>query len=257
MQITPERRQRILKAQHLRQQGQSLRKIAEQLGVSHATVIADLKLLETHWSEIAAAAADDLLIEQMHHLRQYLAHVLGQDLAQLFAGSVSPAEYARLYTIRAGEISTLLRETRQTANTIYRRAAQRSAEEPDIDISDQPAELSQEAVGTPLSSSPELTNANHSNQRISQPEQEIVDPDRSEKTSANHPKHPQPGDIADESDEQAQAILDDFFATALAEHPHLKGQNSEAIFAFLEQLPPEQLPAPPQTPITHTLAAAG
>ena len=50
MHIPPARRRRILKVHHLRQQGKPLRKIAEQLKISHATVHADLKLVETHWS---------------------------------------------------------------------------------------------------------------------------------------------------------------------------------------------------------------
>ena len=191
MHITPKRRQRILSAHHLRQQGHSLRQIAQQLGVSHATVIADLKLLETHWSEIAAPAADERLLEQLHQLTDYLAHVLNQDLVQLFGDRLSGPELARLMAIRASEISALFRETRQTINAIHRRAAARPSD--DLDLPD-------ESVEDP----PELTNANHSNHRVSQPEQEIVTPERSENTSPNHPDQPLPDDIF----EQAQAFLE-------------------------------------------------
>ena len=93
MHIPPARRRRILKVHHLRQQGNPLRKIAEQLNISHAT---------------------------------------------------------------------LLREARHTVAAVQSRAEQRPEQEVDL---------------------PGLTNANHSNQRISQPAQEIVDPGLSEKTS--------------------------------------------------------------------------
>ena len=67
--IPPKRRRRIMRAHHLRQQGHSLRQISEKLSVSLATVRADLKLAQTHWGPIAAASADDLLLESLHLLR--------------------------------------------------------------------------------------------------------------------------------------------------------------------------------------------
>ena len=51
----------------------------------------------------------------------------------------------------------------------------------------------------PDSDRPGLTNANHSNQRISQPAQEIVESTRSEKNAANHPDHPLPDNLFEEA----------------------------------------------------------
>ena len=68
MHISPQRRRRALRAHELRQQGRSLRAIGKILGVSHATVVADLKLVETHWSDFVEQSADDLLLEQLRLL---------------------------------------------------------------------------------------------------------------------------------------------------------------------------------------------
>ena len=56
MYITPQRRRRALECQKLRQQGYVIRDIATLLDVSPATVHADLKLLETNWSDVTGQA---------------------------------------------------------------------------------------------------------------------------------------------------------------------------------------------------------
>ena len=194
MHIPPKRRRRCLNVHHLRQQGQSLRQIGAQLQISHATVRADLQLLESHWSEIAAPAADDLLLDQLHILRCLLVKLVEEDLIQRYS-RVSVPEFTRLYEIRASEIATVLREVRQTAAQIQRRAAQRETR----------PELDREAVQEPAEPQPELSTTNHSIQRISQPQQEIVELAPAEKVSAIHPAEPLPDDIL----EQAQAFLDE------------------------------------------------
>ena len=215
MHIPPKRRRRILNAHHLRQQGQSLRKIAEQLHVSHATIRADLQLVESHWSELAAPAADDLLLNQLHILRCLLVKLVEEDLVQKYS-RLSVPEFTRLYEIRATEIATVLRETRQTVAQIHRRAEQREAQ----------PELSSETVAEPAEIPPKLSATIHSNQPISQPEQEIVEISSSENISAIHPADPLPEDIL----EQAQA--------------------------FLEQLHVQELHAPPAPPPPSGLADA-
>ena len=72
MDISPLRRSRILKAHELRQNGDSPRSIATALNISQATLLADLRLLETHWSEVADALADDLLLELLTLLQARL-----------------------------------------------------------------------------------------------------------------------------------------------------------------------------------------
>ena len=69
MHIPPQRRTRILEAHRLRRRGRSLRKIAEQLDVSPATIHADLQLLESNWPDIASPTAQDALLEQLTRLR--------------------------------------------------------------------------------------------------------------------------------------------------------------------------------------------
>ena len=65
MPASPQRRRRILRAHQLRQNGRSLKYIAEKLKVSIATVHADLRMLETDWSDIAQATRNDLLLQQI------------------------------------------------------------------------------------------------------------------------------------------------------------------------------------------------
>ena len=77
MNISPRRRSRILKAHELRQNGGSLRSIATALNISPATLLADLRLLETDWSEVADALADDLLLELLTILQARLHRLTG------------------------------------------------------------------------------------------------------------------------------------------------------------------------------------
>ena len=72
MNISPRRRSRILKAHALRQNGGSLRSIATALNISPATLLADLRMLETDWSAVADALADDLLLELLTLLQARL-----------------------------------------------------------------------------------------------------------------------------------------------------------------------------------------
>ena len=73
MQITPKQRRRAVRVHFLTLQGNSHKEIAESFKISRATVRADLQLIETHWSEIAAAAADDLLLESLQLLELRLS----------------------------------------------------------------------------------------------------------------------------------------------------------------------------------------
>ena len=65
MNISPRRRRRILREHQLRQGGYTLEQIAETVQVSIATVHADLRLLEEHWSVLAKDIHDDLLLHQI------------------------------------------------------------------------------------------------------------------------------------------------------------------------------------------------
>ena len=229
MYIPPKRRRRILTAHHLRQQGMSLRKIAERLGVSHTTIRADLKLLETHWSEIAAPAADDLLLNQLHLLRCFLPALLEEDLTETYA-HFSVEDYTRLYKIRATEIATFLRETRRTVEQVHRRAAERKAQP---DLFDYMVEESTEDF-------PELSNTVHLEPPISQPDQEIVESGPSEKVETFHFEAPDSGELPEHILDNSP---DDLMAEATA---FIEALYAERAIAFAEaagrQQPAEQVP---------------
>lgn len=126
MNISPQRRQRILQAHHMRQHGSTLRKIGKTLGVSHATIVADLKLLESHWGDVTAQAADDALLEELQLLMLQLRAVLPIDMLKTY-GHFIPADFARVYVAHAAELGTLLREVRRTATALQDRAQLRLA----------------------------------------------------------------------------------------------------------------------------------
>ena len=79
MHITPRQRRRSIRVHYFRQQGHSLQYIADTSKTSLATVRADLKLAETHLSSIAAATADDLLLQSLHLLQLRLAAAIKLD----------------------------------------------------------------------------------------------------------------------------------------------------------------------------------
>ncbi len=72
MNISPRRRRRIFHEHALRQAGQTLEQIADQVNVSIATVHADLRLLEAHWLLLTQDIHDDLLVQQIARLDQRL-----------------------------------------------------------------------------------------------------------------------------------------------------------------------------------------
>ena len=164
MYIPPQRRRRIVQTHFLRQQGKSLRKIADELGVSHATVRADLKLAESHWSTLAAAAADDLLLESLHLLQLRLTRAVSSDDVSRLGDRLDPAEYLQARDAQESVLNGLAREIRRTAHDVHRRAAERADE--DGLYLEEPQPLAE--TGTQSST------ANHPDPAISSAAQEIV-----------------------------------------------------------------------------------
>ena len=139
MDISARRRSRILKAHELRQNGDSLRSIANALNISNATLLADLRLLETHWSEVADALADDLLLELLTLLQARLQRLtsagpplslehnaIGGDQgerAPVVAGRPAARDVARLVASHDNAIAATLHEIRQTIREIERTSA--------------------------------------------------------------------------------------------------------------------------------------
>ena len=237
MHIQPKRRRRCLKVHSLTLQGLSQRKIAERLKISHATVRADQQLIETHWSEIAAPAADDLLLQQLDLLRRETARIARQDIMETFGDHITMAEYIKACDARDAKILAYLRETRRTIDAIHRRAKERETQ-PDLYADDQDEETTQELAET----SPKLAQTVHPNSTSPQPEQEIVP------AQAPEEKFPEKT-IQPASD----PLLDPIIEEALNLFPHLKGQSPDQILTFLDQLTD---PTNESDPIPEAQAAA-
>ena len=273
MNISPRRRRRILEAQRMRQSGLSLRDIADSLGVSPATVHADLKLLETHWSDVTAQAADDLLLEHLAQLRERIGQLLRHDPEEIFSrfivsagggyyrtwtSKLSAADLVRLHQARAAELTTLFRETRRTIQDIHRRARERRAEtaETSAETTYPDDELTDRRLWDELDiaepSQTELNDPEHPNPAFSQPEQQIADPDPTEK---NQPEHPPTSPALT----PAPAAPDDLYAQIIANGDRLKGMDDNELLAFLDEFSPgEPNPDEPNlTPTLHAEAAGG
>ena len=121
MQISPRRRQRALKVHAFRQKGRSLRNTGKLLNVSHTTVLSDLKLIETNWSDVAEQSADDFLLEQFSLLQHRVRYLLQRDMAKTLA-HLDPASFARIYTLHKDELAMILRETRRILVLLQDRA---------------------------------------------------------------------------------------------------------------------------------------
>ena len=235
MHVPAQRRQRILQVHSLRQQGHSLRQIAEQLGISHATVRADLQLLETHWSEIVAPAADDILLEQLHLLHRQLGHLAKINVIETFGDQLPPIELRRASEFHYTKLLALVREIRRTANDLHRRARERAAQPKLAAELDEPQETAE--------ISPKSSTTIHPESTISQPEQEIVETDPAPEKIGPNTIHSGP-----------TASPDPLIEEAIELFPHLQDQPREQILAFLDQLTD---PTQPEVPIAYADAAAG
>ena len=170
-------------AHYLSQRGHSHRQIAETLEVSQATVRSDLHLIETHWSSLASATADDLLLESLNFLHLRLQLVADQDIVGNVSAHLEPVEYLRAREAQAAQLNNLAREVRRTAHDVQQRAARRP-DQPDL-FNEEPQEP-QEAAET----TPELSKTDHPDSTISSPEQEIVQSQHAEEKIAAEPIRP-------------------------------------------------------------------
>ncbi len=238
MYISPRRRRRILEAHRLRQEGHSLRAIAQFLDVSAATVHADLKLLETHWSDLVEQAADDLLLNQINQLERRLVKVLernpfdvfdryvvslGEGYFRAWTDTLSATDIVRVQQAHTAEIALLFRETRRAIQDLHRRAGQRrdlaaqsdSDREPDYpaeELTDPPSpgeelliqQRRDDRARTQaefLPDAPDSLNIpEHPEPASAQPAKENLQTGPPEKISPEQPEHP-PGDAPEDSPE--------------------------------------------------------
>ena len=111
MSISPRRRRRILREHQLRQNGYTLEQIAEKVNVSTATVHADLRLLETNWSEVAGGTRNDLLLQQINRVNRRIGHLLNTGVVGLEL-CVTFDEALRARALHAQELNASFRELR-------------------------------------------------------------------------------------------------------------------------------------------------
>ncbi len=205
MYITPQRRRRALECQKLRQQGYVIRDIATLLDVSPATVHADLKLLETNWSDVTGQAADDMLLEHLDQLRTRLTALLENDPLDIFhrfiisAGNgslrtwvdqLSASDLVRIHQARASEITSLFREIRRTINDIHRRGLERQAGLAGATFDGEPDELADaEPRDVP---DHDLTDDDLTDDELLEKELRVLDLPEPHRTSLNKPEQPQP-----------------------------------------------------------------
>ncbi len=236
MQIHPARRRRALRVHYLQQRGHSLRKIDEQLGLSHTTVRDDLQLLESHWSSIAAPAADDLLLESLQLLQFRLALATRGDEVTRLADHLTPVEYLRARDAQDAQLTALVREIRRTVGEVHRRAEQRP---------DQPGLETEEAPTT--ADAPQPSTALQPESTTSSAEREIVEiPASEEKILPESPQPAQPNLHAEETPTPANTPE---VSTALQPEPAISSAEREIVEipAPEEKIPSNsvQLPEPP------------
>ena len=232
MHISPKQRRRSVRAHYLRQHGQSLKHIAEAVDVSVATVRADLKLAETHWSSIAAASADDLLLESLFLLKTRLSLAIKYDYVADNANRLTPVEYLRARDAQETQLNSLAREIRRTVQDVHRRADQRP---------DQP-DLYEEEPQEPAETTPKLSQIEPPDSTISSPEQEIVESEAEEENSLPEPSQP--------------SEIDPVISEAIELFPHLRRKSDEQIFNFLGKLTDPNAKTP-EIPIPAYAEAAG
>ena len=215
MHIAPKRRRRAMRVHYLTQRSGTQKDIAAQLNVSKATVRADLQLVESHWSSIASAAADDLLLESLSLLQIRLSLAIKNDDVANQISKLTSVEFLRARDAQENQLNTLAREIRRTAQEVQRRAAQRP-DQPDLyeedsqDLSETTPESAQ--IDPPIST-------------ISSPEQEIAaDQPETEKIPA---------------DPDLDALVEE----AVQHFPHLRGKSPDQIVLFLDRITNPEAPA--------------
>ncbi len=283
MQIHPARRRRALRVHYLQQRGDSLRKIAEQLGVSHTTVRDDLRLVESHWSSIAAPAADDLLLESLQLLQFRLALAARDDEVARLSDRLTPVEYLRARDAQDAQLTALAREIRRTVGEVHRRAEQRP-DQPDLDAEQPqtPAETSQPS--TALQPESAISSAEREIVEIPAPEEKLPsNPIQPTPPNRQAEAAPTPAETAEVSTAlQPESTIasaereiveipapeeklpsnplqlpdppayDELLNEVIDHFPQLKGQSEEQILAFLDQFT-----SPNEEPIQIQTAAAG
>ncbi|MYD17080.1 MAG: HTH domain-containing protein [Chloroflexi bacterium] len=111
MNISPRRRRRTLREHQLRQNGHTLEQIAAKLGVSVATVHADLRLLETNWTDFAQATRNDLLLQQINRVNRRIGSLINTGVLGLEL-CITMNDALRARALHSQELNAACRELR-------------------------------------------------------------------------------------------------------------------------------------------------
>ena len=136
MNISPRRRRRILREHQLRQNGHTLEQIARKVDISVATVHADLRVLETNWTDFAQATRKDLLLQQINRLNRLITRLTNR---KPFAddGTFTVEQIISLETLISRDLNAANREFRLLLREL-RADAPQDGEIIELELSDYP-----------------------------------------------------------------------------------------------------------------------
>ena len=198
MQLSAQRRARIIHAQLLHHQGNSLRQIAEQLHVSHSTVHDDLQHFDDHYPDLARSLAQTLAVNHALSLNAFLEQLLAH-------GPLGPANDLGDQTddappIPPDRLQDIHRQYRSTVVALFReqrlalRELRQSARPPmpplNLDLLPLTAPEALPATAPPQLprlSPQQLLNLAGGLQTPDQTEQDLTEP-----TDSEHPQPPRP-----------------------------------------------------------------
>ena len=197
-------------AHQLRQQGHTLRSIANQLNVSHSTIAEDLKHFETHRQEITAHVNHDLQLEHTLQLRDRLHHLYAQDPLHPFqrypltdaqgsqktrAAEASNKEIINLYSLHQRAITQAEREYRHALQHLAHADINSEAAPDTLDYPDDqlaaaapPAQLTQPDQPRTQPTKPEQTRTQPTTAEHAKPIQPAAKPAKSPQINPNHPR---------------------------------------------------------------------
>ena len=146
MQLTPQRRTRILHAQLLHHQGKSLNQIADQLDVSRSTVHDDLQHFHDHYPDLAHSLNQTLTINHALSLNTFLEELLAQgplgflnDQTDDDAPPIPPDRLADIHKHYLSTVTALFREQRLALRELQ--SAARSTAPPNLALLPNPEQL--------------------------------------------------------------------------------------------------------------------
>jgi len=111
MSISPQRRRRTLREHQLRQNGYTLEQIAEKVNVAVSTVHADLRLLETNWTDFAQSTRNDLLLQQINRVNRRIGRLLNNGVVGLKLCTTADQVF-RARALYSQELNAACRELR-------------------------------------------------------------------------------------------------------------------------------------------------